>query len=54
MARRKGIMPPPSGNHTGPFSASGMNNGSKVLAVGHTAPGRPRRKLHRGGRKRRG
>jgi hypothetical protein len=53
MARRKGVMPPWSGAHTGPMSASGAVNGSKVKAVGHTAPGRPRRK-HRGGKKRRG
>jgi hypothetical protein len=54
MARRKGTMPPPSGSHTGPFSPKGFDNGSKALAVGHTAAGRPRRKFHRGGKKRRG
>jgi hypothetical protein len=39
---------------TGPRSGAGGDNGAKVLAVGHTNPGRPRRKFHRGGKKRRG
>lgn len=52
MARRKGIMPPPSGSHTGPMSSNGMNNGTKTMAVGHTAPGRPGRRKMR--KKRRG